>query len=65
MKTWTQDAEGTSNIRQAMEQNNPAAMAIWGIMLYVANRTKGTFEMLFEGPGSDSAAYERGVALIQ
>ena len=65
MKTWTQDAEGTSNIRQAMEQNNPAAMAIWGIMLYVANRTKGTFEMLFEGPGSDSAAYERGIALIQ
>lgn len=65
MKTWTQDAEGTSYIRQAMEQNNPAALAIWGVMLYVANRSKGTFEMLFEGPGSDRAAYERGIELIQ
>lgn len=64
-KTWTQSAEGTADIKQALEQNNPAAMAIWGITLYTSYRPKGIFEEIFEGPKYNDAEFEKGITLVK
>lgn len=64
-KTWTQSAQGSGEVKSAMENEQPAGMAIWGIILYTTFRPKGIFEEIFEGPKYDDKAFDKGISLIR